>query len=568
MSDVTQSRRRVLVIGLDGGTFDLIEPWAAQGYLPHLARLMADGCHGRLASTLQPTTAPAWVTFMTGVNQGKHGLYDFVRRKAGEYALEVTSARQIAAPTIFERASAAGRHVVAVNIPYTFPPSPVKGVMVGGAFAPAVTRELVFPPSYLEVLNQVAPGYFVLPDYDPHTVDPLASYAERLLEGIELRERLSLHLLRTELWDLFATVFMATDLAQHTFWRFLQADEGSSEGRYRHVIRDVYRRIDQAIGVMLAQVAADDRGRETVVMVMSDHGAGPFYWMINLNRWLAEAGYLRFHEEGVGSLGSVRTAALKRLAYAYRRHVPAGVRALVRARLGARRFDGLKGGFESALLTAPVDWENTQAYSLGAGGNIYINLKGREPAGVIEPGTEYEQVRRGLGEALMSLADPESGSPVVRRVYRREELYHGPFLEQAPDLIIQWTDYGYWGRGAYDSRAPVFDAQRAFDFSTQPLTGSHRPEGILIIQGPGIHSGLKVEDAHLLHLAPTILRLLGFQTPTDMDGQLLRAVFEEEPELLSQAGAEDGPFAPDQEFRYSPEEQEEISRRLRSLGYL
>lgn len=561
--------KRVLVIGLDGATFDLIDPWVAQGYLPNLARLMAGGCRGHLASTIQPTTAPAWVTFMTGVNQGKHGLYDFVRRRAGEYNLEVTNPSQIAAPTIFDIASQQSRRIVTLNIPYTAPPRPVNGIVIGGPFAPIVTRELVYPPTYFDTLQKVAPDYFILPDYNARAADPLADYADKLLKGIKLRERLGLHLLQTEPWDLFTIVFMATDEVQHTFWHCLDAPEGSPEASYRHAIRNVYQRIDQAIGAFLEQIATDDDKRETTVIVLSDHGAGPFRLMINLNRWLAEAGYLRFHHDNNNWLRQLKTTSIKRLAHAYRRYLSAETRAAIRNQLGAARFNRVKADFESALLTTSVDWQQTRAYALGAGGNIYINLKGREPAGMVEPGPAYEQLRQELAEALMTMADPTTGHPIIQRVYQREELYHGPLLDQAPDLIIQWSDYAYWGRGQYDSYAPVFEVQRQFDFSDQPLTGSHRPEGILIAYGAGIAAGTQIEGARLIDMAPTILSLLGISPTADMDGRFLGALFlAEEAQRLQQTASENGSATALEQFDYTPEEAEKIAQHLRALGYL
>jgi predicted AlkP superfamily phosphohydrolase/phosphomutase len=567
---VAIAQKRILVIGLDGGTFDLIEPWVAQGYLPNLARLMSGGSRGRLASTIQPTTAPAWVTFMTGVNQGKHGLYDFVRRRSDGYKLEVTNASQIAAPTLFDIASQGELYVVAVNIPYTFPPRPVNGVIIGGPFAPTVTRDLVSPPAYFEVLQEVVPDYFILPDFDTRAADPLADYANKLLKGIELRERLSLHLLQKEPWDLFTVVFMATDEVQHSYWHCRDAPENAPAARYRHVIRDTYQRIDQAIGAMLTQVAADSRGRETIVIILSDHGAGPLRWIINLNRWLAEAGYLQFQTHSVGSLRRLRTAGVKQLASAYRRYMPAKTRAAIRARLGAHRFERVKGNFESALLTSTVAWDRTRAYSLGAGGNIFINVQGREPAGTVQPGTEYELLRQEIADVLTTLSDPNTGRPVVRRVYRREELYHGPFLNQAPDLVVQWADYNCWGRGRYDSQGgPVFEAKSRLDFSDLPLTGAHRPEGILIFNGPGVRSGVQIEGARIVDLAPTILSVLGLPIPGHIDGTVLHTAFVEG--VIESTAPLDTALAvpsPGDDFAYTPEDEAKISQHLQDLGYL
>lgn len=563
------SRERVLIIGLDGGTFDLIEPWIAEGYLPNLSRLMTSGCYGRLTSTLQPTTAPAWVTCMTGVNQGKHGLYDFVRRRSEEYGLELTNASHVAAPTIFDIVSQCNRRVVSVNVPFTSPPRPVNGLMIGGPFAAAVTRDLVYPPVYYDTLKRIAPDYFVLPDYDPRAADPMTDYATKLLKGVELRERLCLHILKTESWDLFATVFMATDEAQHAFWHCQAADEGTPPGRYRYVIRDIYNRVDQAIGALLTELAMNGLATETTVIVVSDHGAGPFRWMINLNRWLADTGHLTFRTDRADVLRQWWTEQLKQIASLYRRHLSTGMRAAVRRKLGTRRFDGIKGDFESILLTSNVDWDHTRAYALGAGGNIFVNLKGREPAGTVEPGGEYERVCQEVTDSLMNLSDPDTGETVVKHVFRREDLYNGPYVDLAPDLIIQWKDYSCWGRGRYDSSESVFQAQRRFDFSDKPLTGSHRLDGIFIVDGPGVRSNVKITGARLMDVAPTALKLLGIEPGHDLDGQVLQSVFSERvADDAPQFAPSDGLKHPRQDCGYDPEEERILSEHLRSLGYL
>lgn len=559
MTDVLS---RVLIIGLDAATFDLIEPWAAQGYLPNLAKLMAEGARSRLASTLQPTTAPAWVSFMTGMNQGRHGLYDFVRRKADSYGLEVTNSSHIAAPLMFETLSRLGRRVITINIPYTYPPRPINGVMIGGPFAPAVTRELVYPPEVLETLKQTAPDYFVIPDYDAQAADPMSAFAARLRREVELREQVSLALIERELWDVFAVVIMATDEVQHTFWQCMEAADDDPLAKYRHVIRDIYQRCDEAVGRLIE--AARHEGRNVDVIVLSDHGAGRFEWMINLNRWLADQGLLKFQADRSHPLRRLRTGVMQTTAQIYRRYMPTRLRTAIRNRLGAKRFSYVQAEFQSALVTSTVDWANTQAYSLGAGGNIYVNVQGREPAGSVSP-ADYDQVRQRIIDGLAALRDPETGAPMVKKAHRREEVYHGAQLDNAPDVIIEWTNYGYWGRGYYGSQQPLFERQRQFDFSAQPLTGSHRPDGILILHGPHARSGVQTTGARLIDLAPTIFQLLGHTPPAEMDGRVLSEMLRGvEPAGGAPAESASAPTP----FDFTPEEAKLISEHLRALGYL
>ncbi len=565
-----ESGSRVLIIGLDAATFDLIEPWVAQGDLPNLARLMKDGAHGRLASTLQPATAPAWVSFMTGMNQGQHGLYDFVRRRADSYSLEVTNGSHVAAPLMFETLSRLDQRVITINIPYTYPPRPINGIMIGGPFAPAFTRDVVYPPEYFDVLKEIAPDYFITPHFDGQTADPLGDFAAKLRREVELREQVSLALMQREVWDVLAVVVMATDEVQHSFWHCMEAADGDPLAKYRDVIRGIYQRCDELVGKLLAALPQD--GRETDVIILSDHGAGRFEWMVNLNQWLAQQGLLHFQTAQINPLKRLRSGTLRVAAQTYQKYVPPRWQWAVRRRLGAQRFGKVQEEFQAALVTSEIDWTQTQAYGLGTGGNICVNLQGREPDGVVKP-EDYEAVRQRIIDGLMTLRDPKNGQLMVTKAHRREEIYHGAKLDSAPDIIVEWSTYAYWGRG-YDywgrgssrQQKPVLEEPRFSDESDQPLTGAHRPEGILIASGPHIRSGVAVSNARLIDLAPTIFHLLGFVPPVEMDGRVLTEMLSTTDSDQIQAVNEAGATA--ESFEYTPEEAELISQHLRALGYL
>jgi predicted AlkP superfamily phosphohydrolase/phosphomutase len=398
-------------------------------------------------------------------------------------------------------------------------------------------------------------------DFDPRASDPLSDYAQRILRAVEHRERLALHLLEMERWSLLAVVFMGTDWAQHAFWRFHQSDDPT----YGRVIRDVYGRVDAAIGTLLE--AVDD---QTSVIVMSDHGAGTLKYVVNLNRWLAGAGVLHYRAGDRRILGRVRDEGLRWLADNYQRYLPAHLRARIRTRLGSRRLERFKGQVESALLSSAIEWSKTRAYALGACGNLYVNLAGREPEGTVQPGAEYEQLRDELIGELLALTAPDTGQPLVKEVHRAEEIYAGPYVDQAPDLVIEWHDYAYWGRGRYDIRGrAVFEERRTMDFSDLPLTGGHRPEGVLIAQGPDIRPGAGVDGARLVDVAPTLLGLLGFRPPGWMDGRVLGDMLTEDAETRMQERAMEVDADVDSvDAGYSPDEAEQISQQLRALGYL
>jgi predicted AlkP superfamily phosphohydrolase/phosphomutase len=260
------SSRRVLVIGLDGATWDLLTPWIAAGKLPNLAKLQQAGASGELASTIHPITTPAWISFMTGRTQGQHGVYDHVRRRSGSYGIEIMDATKIQSPLVFDYVGAQGGKSVAINIPMTYPPRPIAGALVSGLFASEVGPNITSPPTLYDRITAVAPNYVVHPDFQPRAADPLGRYRDDLLCSISDRFTVAETLLAEHEWQLGVVVFTATDQVQHAFWHCMR-DETS---KYEAAVFDVYHRIDENLHRLLR--FADEN---TLVLIMSDHGAGP-----------------------------------------------------------------------------------------------------------------------------------------------------------------------------------------------------------------------------------------------------------------------------------------------------
>lgn len=569
-------KQRVLVLGLDGATFDLLNPLVESGQLPHIAKLLNLGTHAELHSTIQPVTAPAWATVLTGTNQGKHGLYDFVRRKPDTYSLQVTNGSDNKGASIFDLASQYGKKVVSINVPYTSPPRLVNGIVVGGPFIPDLTADEVHPSEFYAKLKKIVPNYYITAAYNPTATDPLRDYAAQIQDSVKIRENLCAHLLQNEEWDLFMVVFMEPDEVHHAYWHTLDAVDGTVDAAYADVIPATYRAIDSAIGKLLATADSAIEPDETLnVMIVSDHGAGPLHYMINLNQWLKEGGFLQFSSTASSGMGSVPRRILTGLVDIYKRYLPPAWREVVRRQLGLSRFEKIKGDLESTLLMSKIEWTRTQAYALGAGGNIFINLEGREPNGTVAAGTDFEKMCKQVADHFLLLSNPITGEPLVKHVHRGKDLYNGPYAEQSPDLVIEWHDYGFWGRGRYDSDGPIFEKNNHFEFSQQPLTGSHRPEGVFIATGPSINPASSPRSPHLMDIAPTILTLLGIEPPKHMDGRILHEILTlDETAFLDknapQVNPEEGlPIrSAGDSAELSAEDSEKIAARLRSLGYL
>jgi len=559
VSTESQEQRKALIIGLDGATFDIMDPMLSTGQLPHLAKLMADGVWGRLRSTVPPNSAPAWTAFLTGKNPGHFGFLNFrfhdLHSYSG-YSNRFATSADFAGQTMLDALSRQGRGVVAYRVPMTYPVWPVQGVMVAGYPTPDRKQAYTHPPQLAEELTPLA----------LHSHDEIltAGVAEERLNAdfeIESIERTMASLLQGGQQDLYICVSGITDGFQHKFWKYVDPDhplyDPAAGAQHGDVIGEYYRKLDAMVGGLVALT-----GPDWLVMVMSDHGGGPKPGRaLNLNAWLRQQGWL---DLGAGRSRPLHRAASYLVNWARNnlpfldwanRHLPDQVKA------------GISGVKSGAGL---INWPLTQAFRVPLqypAEGIEINLTGRQPEGVVEPGEEYEALRTRILAALQEIRDPEDGRPLVLEAYRREDIYSGPYLEEMPDIVLL-TDPAFDGGADVDEVISVIPPS----FLTR-ISGDHLMEGILIVRGEGlIRSGERIEGAQITDLAPTILYAMGCPVPSDMDGRLLEEALEPA-HLLHHPLVYGEPLADGRESQpgsdvYSDEDEDGIRKALEGLGYL
>ncbi|MFZ1505666.1 MAG: alkaline phosphatase family protein, partial [Anaerolineae bacterium] len=496
---------RCFVIGLDGATFDLILPWVAQGKLPAFAQLLRRGAWGQLRSTVPPMTGPAWTTFATGANPARHSIYDWVYREPGTYNFVPATAANRRLPSLWSLLSAAGRRVAVVNVPMTFPPEPVNGLLISGLPTPSKQVTFTHPPELAQEIERITGNYILYPDpgqaYSDAGVD---AFLARLYQTTETRIKLVENLRGREAWDFFMVVFNGTDTVQHAMWKFMSPahplHDPTKAAKYGDAILTFYQFLDRWLATQIASLPPD-----TVLMLMSDHGFGPFHKFIHVNNWLREQGFL-----------AIKPAWRARLKYAAFRagFSPMAVYdLLMRLGLGSLKREVVRGQGQGLLRTLflsfdDVDWPATRAYSLGNIGQIRLNVTGREPQGCVAPGREYEQVREEIMARLRLLTDPATGEAVVDEIYPREALYRGPYLEDAPDIVFLPKRLEYFGFGEYE-----FGSHRVIEAMRRGISGTHRMNGIFAALGEPVQPGVEISGATLADLAPTILHLLGQPIP-------------------------------------------------------
>ena len=554
-----EKKRSVIVIGLDGATFDLIRPWIEDGTMPTLKRLMQKGASGVLTTTLPPISSSAWVSFATGKNPGKHGLVDFVHPRQNSYQISIVSTQQRASKAIWNLLSEKGRKVGIVGMPVTYPPEEVNGYMVSDFLTPSASDDYTYPLSLAAELEQAMGGFPLLPDeryrstkFTDRFIADMIADVERRLEGAE-------YLLDNKESDFFFILFWSNDMLQHETWSLLDEThplhDPQKANQYRDLVIDFHRKLDQAVGRLMEKA-----GPEDLVVVMSDHGFGPVHSFFLVNNWLLEMGWLKLKKRPITQL----KYALFKLGFA-----PLGVFRLVSAlRLGflRRRFRFQRGGglIKRLFLSfADVDWQRSKAFAVGSFGQIYINQSGKRPQGIVQPGKEYEELRNEIAARAAEIRDPRSGLPVVEKVYRREDIYSGPLVEKAPDLVLQSRNWEYMAFGHAD-----FGGSHVVE-PIVGMSGHHRPDGIVMIAGQGINAGVTLSEASIMDLAPTILYAMGIPIPSDMDGRILTEAFTSDHLSAVQAQYSDElSERPTGEDQYSLEDEEEIRERLRGLGYV
>jgi predicted AlkP superfamily phosphohydrolase/phosphomutase len=560
---------KIVVAGLDGVSIELIRDWAKAGKLPTLARLLNNGASGTLRSTIHPYTAQAWTTMVTGVNAGRHRLFDFWERQLGAYSFRLTNASDRAAPALWTVLGQSGHRVLVVNVPMTYPPEPVNGVLVSGRDTPGLGSSFTHPPQVKEELRALSDPYVIVPDDWRWVRQEKPKRArDELLREIDIRFETVQHLTQTRDWDFCMFVVGATDGASHFFWHLHDpASPTHNPELYAglgDVLLEVYQHVDRRLGELLATL-----GDDVSLAIVSDHGSGGRQpRAIHLNLWLAERGWLTFQKSGhtedrLGRLTAGAIARMKEFAYSLLPYQQLN-------RLRRMWPDRWRRRLDSYALFADLDWAHTRAFSEERRGNIWINLHGRDPQGIVAPSAEYEGLRDEIITALEGETDPEAGTRIVHKVWRREELFDGPYLEHIPDLLVEVESPAQFTLHTAPHSGPPFRPLTNQERAALTVTGDHRMDGTIILQGPVIRAGATIGRANMEDIFPTLMYMANEPIPAYVEGHVLEEAFLPEQLIKHPPHSkvwQEAPFESTQ-YSYSEEEAREVEERLAGLGYL
>ncbi len=557
-----------MVIGLDGGSFLIIDYLIGRGRLPNFEKFISSGNRGTLNSTIPPITPAAWASFFTGRNPGGHGVYDFFQKDSGSYLLKPVCGADVKGLPIWAQASKSGKRVCVHNVPMTYPATPVNGIMISGMDSPHFDEYAVYPRDFKDSFSKRFPDFQIEFSINPlflekHSTDPVREFKEKMLAHLESELAVINYLRKLEDWDLFVSVIRSTDTLQHVFWKsaemvMIHGEENVDEDEVNRArgIFDCYERIDLELGERWLNSASHN------LIFMSDHGFGVLEKDVCVNKILAAAGLLNFKKK------TMRRSIRKYISHQAYSRLPSKAHDFVgkfaRKRLGV-------GSLLSDSLLADIDWERTQVYSLGQYGCLFTNIRGRDPFGAISSESQRKAVLADAQKALTGYVNPDDGKSIITNFDFREDIFKGPFISRMPGAVYVMRDYAY--RGVYSTSAELDQKEIIFtpcpEYNYLGNTGIHRREGMVAMNGPDIRPG-DMGTVSIIDLAPTIMSLLNLPLQREFNGKILATAINYQPaDSMSLISGENMLGKVDVgKSGYNVDEEQIIRSRLEDLGYL
>ncbi len=534
-------RKQAVIIGLDGATFDIIDPMIAEGKLPNLQKLITQGVSGPLRSTLHPNSFPGWSSCTTGTSEGMHGVYSPFIKQPGVYEFRAMSALDIQTKTVWEILSERQRNVGVVNVPTTYPVVPVEGFLVTGMLTPTLQSNFTSPQELKDELLKTIPDYIIEPKRNTDKTEKAAEF--RLC--LDARQRALDFLLPKYDWDFLMVVYSILDRTQHDFWADMDATHHRHDTKteFKNFIYEMYEKADVAVGRLLKHIPEG-----TPILVCSDHGFCASRYEIRLNEWLREQGWLAY-QDGFAWKAKQKLASLKeKVENRIKVAAPAG-------------WDNAldKKALRGKAIFEEIDWSKTKVF-FGQDRGVWINLQGREANGIVSQ-KDYLPLLQEVKTKLKQLKSPFDNQPAFEQVLTREEAFQGRYSELLPDLVLVTRDSSY---------VPLEGrSQQGTFIASSTTSGAHAPYGIFIACGDGIHKGVKIENAHLRDIAPTALYAMDEALTEDMDGRVLQEAFLPEVAMSRPIRRQGSSYRDGiSSNAFEDGEEEEIKERMRALGYI
>jgi len=515
-------QKKVLVLGYDCATLDLIIPWAKEGKLPNFKKIIDSGVYGEMKSTIQPITAAAWTSFATGMNPGKHGIYDYSYRNETTYDINIINSGNPDKNKIWDHLAKNGLKTGLINLPMTYPPRKIDGFMVTSILTPSIESEFTYPKELKKEILSIWPDYsFADSHFTPEDEKSIREFIDKSMKEIDKRKEVIFNLMDNKEWNLLITVFMELDTIQHKFWKYMDKTypgyNKEKADKFGTTIYDFYKKLDDVLGEFIEKI-----GNDITLIIVGDHGSGPALKTFYINNWLKEKGFITVKKDIKSSLFSFLNNKGLNLSNMYKIIQKLKLKKLVHIFPRNTRNNLLR---TFTLSFSDVNWSKTKAYSFGYFGRIFINLKDREPNGCVSE-EEYEKVREEIINELYKIIDPETNEKIVDKVWRREELYKGKYFDKSADIIFRMKNYSYNTSLHFE-----FASNKIFDKNLVNRSGDHRMNGTFLAYGPNIKKGYEIKGLEIIDCTPTLLSIFDVPIPKEIDGKVAEEIFIEKPKI-------------------------------------
>ncbi len=497
---------KVVVFGIDAVNSKIM--FKLLKYLPNIRRLLNEGCYGNVKSVIPPHSAITWTSIATGMEPGKHNVYNYVYPHESLRKTKNTDSNRIKAKTYYEILNKKGKKNILINLPGSYPPK-TDDIIITSFLT--FGDEFIFPKSLIDEFPELK-GYRIVPNQKLSLKNKLNEYIIDVMKLEKTRFECGKRLFKEKPWDTFTYIITGTDLVFHKKYDELEKKELSKN----KLLIDFFKQVDAYLGWFM-----DNLPKDAVLMVMSDHGFKHYKGMVLVNKLLEKKGWLKFGKSkkkqeyddraGKESFKEKRKYSTINIGKFYD---------FISGFPWLKKFAGfcykkiLKIFFFNISLAREVDLQNTKVYLLTPAHGIFINAKKNFKDGIVDD-NEYERLREEVIFYLRNLKDPE-GKKAFDTVRKREEVYKGPYVSNAPDIMLEPNNYNIvtllYGNAFVKGKENSHD-----------ING-----GIFLVYGKGIKRNMRLEEKNITDIAPTLLHMMDTKIPKDIDGKVMREIFEED----------------------------------------
>lgn len=517
---------KMIVLGFDGCSYSLINK--LKDKLPNFSKLISNKKLGTLISTDPPHTAPGWTSAFTGVNSGKHGIYQFWDTQAYEYIGKFMGSDDLNILPVWEMLNIFGLKTAVVNVPMTYPPKEIDGLMI--TWPLHNTLRYAYPNNILyEIKNS---GGHYLSDLSTMFQGNLEDYISKAMEITKKRLVTLLYIIDKYPYDFYVSVFTEIDRVSHFYWHFMDKESpyytSCKIEEFELAVERIYIEADKVIGEIM-----EIMDKETILMVLSDHGFCKGNINFYIQSFLIESSYLVLKEDNSSQTMEKNTGTL----------FDVKADSWLECNIGDQKY--------------VVDWNKTTAYMAAPGSyGININLKERQSQGIVKK-DDYNEVRGQLISKLRNVRHPATNEYLFKDVKCREQVYWGEKTDTAPDIILIPYDYGTMVH---------HDIKPGIMFGVPEQKGMHDMDGIFSLYGDEVEDEALPEQADIWDITPTILDYFGIEQPKYFDG---RTIYNFERKNKKKFKEEDlNKSKLNKPVEYTPDEIDDAKKRLKSLGYL